>query len=157
MKASKRNTRGRASGVLMLRLIGVLTFAVMLFGLVGVGAVSAQTFKGGKVSVTQHEYVGICKDLGGTPSRAGSRQVKCDMGGGYSSTCNFKTNTCEDTIPMVVPGQDQLPVVDTTGVIAADPGTDASQPVVLQPGVIAPATVAPSGGTDGSALAPLGQ
>lgn len=59
----------------------------------------AQTFKNGTVSVSQHEYVGICKELGGTPSRAGSRMVTCDMGGGYSSTCNFKTNTCTDTIP----------------------------------------------------------
>ena len=157
MKASTRNTSGRTYGITMLRLIKVLTFAVMLFGVVGVSAVSAQTFKNGTVSVTQHEYVGICKDLGGTPSRAGPRQVKCDMGGGYSSTCNFKTNKCEDTIPMIVPDQGQFPVVDTTGVVASDPGTDASQPVVIQPVVIAPATVAPSGGTDGSALAPLGQ
>lgn len=78
------------------------------------------------------------------------------MGGGYSSTCNFKTNTCEDTIPMVVPDQDQSPVVDNSGLIASDPGTDSSQPVVIQPVNVAPARVAPSGGHDGSALDPIG-
>jgi hypothetical protein len=157
MKANERNTSGRAYGTMMLRLIGVLTFAVMLFGVAGIGAVSAQTFKNGTISVSQHEYVGICKDQGGTPSRAGPRQVKCDMGGGYSSTCNFKTMKCEDTIPMIVPDQRETPVVDNSGTFAVDPGTDTSQPIVIQPVVIAPATFAPSGGTDGSALAPLGQ
>jgi len=141
---------------MMVRLVRVLVLAVVVFGIAGIGSVSAETFKNGKVSVTQHEYVGICKDLGGTPSRAGPRQVKCDMGGGYSSTCNFKTNTCEDTIPMVVPDQDQSPVVDNSGLIASDPGTDSSQPVVIQPVNVVPARVAPSGGDDGSALDPIG-
>jgi len=151
MTATERNMHGRR-GIMMVRLVRVLILAVVVFGIAGIGSVSAETFKNGAISVSQHEYVGICKDTGGTPSRAGPRQVKCDYGDGYSSTCNFKTMKCEDTIPMIVPDQDQSPVVDNSGVIATDRGTDAPQPVQVQPVFAAPAD-----GHDGSALDPIGQ
>src|SRR6185369_2001829 len=150
MTATERNTHGRRRGIMMVRLVRVL--AVVVFGIAGIGSVSAETFKNGAISVSQHESVGICKDTGGTPSRAGPRQVKCDYGDGYSSTCNFKTMKCEDTIPMIVPDQDQSPVVDNSGVIATDRGTDAPQPVQVQP-----VFAAPVDGHDGSALDPIGQ
>jgi hypothetical protein len=152
MKAIRRSKGERIGKALTVKLMLVMTLAVMLFGVAGLGSVSAQTFKNGAISVSQHEYVGICKDTGGTPSRAGPRQVKCDYGDGYSSTCNFKTMKCEDTIPMIVPDQGQSPVVDTSGVIAPDRTSDTSQPTIIQP-----VQIAPAGGRDGSALDPIGQ
>ena len=154
MESTGQQARERSHGIIMVRLVKVLVLAVMLFGIAGLGSVSARTFKNGSVSVTQHEYVGICKDQGGTPSRAGPRQVKCDMGGGYSSTCNFKTNKCEDTIPMVVTPQDPTGVV-TTDELSADAGTDQGQPDTVQP--VDTGAIAPLRGHDASALDPLGQ
>lgn len=101
-------------------MIGAMIGMALLLGALGFSqGASAQTFQNGRVSVSQHEYVGICKSLGGTPSRAGSRQVTCDMGGGYSSTCNFKTNTCSDTIPdRIVPGAGS-PLLDAGVIVDA--------------------------------------
>ena len=79
-------------------IIAGLAFALLVVGM-SPHRVGAETFTHGAISVTQHEYVGICKGAGGASSRVSSGVVKCDMGGGYSSTCNFKTNTCSDTIP----------------------------------------------------------
>jgi hypothetical protein len=152
MKMRRRSNGEQTGKTVTAKLMLVMALAVMLFGLAGLGTVSAQTFKNGAISVSQHEYVGICKDTGGTPSRAGPRQVKCDYGDGYSSTCNFKTMKCEDTIPMIVPDQGQSPVVDNSGLIAPDRASDTSQPTVFQPVYIAPAD-----GHDGSALDPIGQ
>ena len=153
MKSTGQEARGRSHGIIMVRLVKVLVLAVMLFGIAGLGSVSARTFKNGSVSVTQHEYVGICKDQGGTPSRAGPRQVKCDMGGGYSSTCNFKTNKCEDTIPMVVPQGDQSPVIDNADSLVVEQGSESSQPEIIQP--VDTGAVVPLRGHDASALDPL--
>lgn len=144
---------GRPAGRRALPMITALVLALLMIGLAQSGPVSAKDFKG-HVSVSQHEYVQICKDTGGSPSRAGSRKVKCDYGDGYSSTCNFKTNTCVDTIPMIVTPQDSTAVV-TTGTLAVDPGTDQAQPEIVQP--LNTGAIAPLRGHDASALDPLGQ
>jgi hypothetical protein len=88
-------------GRLAVRIAAVAMFALVVLGMSARSA-GAETFPG-NVSVSQNEYVKICRDLGGKTSSVGTRQVKCDMGGGYSSVCNFKTMKCTDTIPFTQP------------------------------------------------------
>ena len=157
METSERRMNVRQNkSISMLGLTKVIALALVLFGVAGIGSASAETFPG-VVSISQSEFVDMCKDVGGTPSRVKSRTVKCDMGGGYSSTCEFKTNTCTDTIPTSQPSEDESPVVGNSGTIAVDPSPSPSEPVVLQPIIVAPVFAAPANGTDGSMLMPLSQ
>lgn len=48
MTATERNTHGRRRGIMMVRLVRVLVLAVVVFGIAGIGSVSAETFKNGK-------------------------------------------------------------------------------------------------------------
>ena len=154
--ATTAGNGNRSAARLTQRLVLATALALMIVGLTGFGTASAQTFKNGTISVSQHEYVGICKDLGGTPSRAGARKVKCDMGDGYSSTCDFKTNKCEDTIPMLVPDQGQFPGVNESSGIAPERSLESGQKIEVQPVQVAPVYEAPVGGHDGSGLDPIG-
>ena len=148
-----KSTIVRRPNVVLIRTLLMAT-ALALVLIAQTGSVSARTFKNGSISVSQHEYVGICKDTGGTPSRAGSRKVTCDYGDGYSSTCDFKTNTCEDTIPMLVPGSDQPIIVSTTDEMSVEPGAEQG-PATVRPVDSGAAIQAPVGVHDSSVLDPL--
>ncbi len=49
------------------------------------------------IIISQNEFVAACKEHGGTSKSVGTRVVEC-KNGKITSTCNFKTNVCEDVI-----------------------------------------------------------
>src|SRR5690242_5854033 len=82
----------RLRAVLRRLLVGGLTLLV-LFGASRFDA--AATI--GNITISQHAFVQLCKDTGGTPRRVGTSVVACSYPDGQTSTCNFVTKQCSDT------------------------------------------------------------
>jgi hypothetical protein len=88
----------RRRAVLLRLLVGSLTVLVLL----GAGRFDAAA---APISISQHAFVQLCKDTGGTPTRVSTYVVKCSYPDGHSSTCNFVTKQCTDYIPPeITPG-----------------------------------------------------
>jgi hypothetical protein len=83
--------------------------AALALVLVLTHSVSAATKVKGRVTVTAQQYANICDDYGASDISVGKNSqghttVSCSWSNGVSSTCDFKTKTCDDTIPRTVPG-----------------------------------------------------
>lgn len=88
----------RRRAVLLRLLVGSLTVLVLL-------GTSRFRAAAAPISISQHAYVQVCKDTGGTPTRVTTYVVKCTYPNGATSTCNFVTKQCTDTPPTsITPG-----------------------------------------------------
>lgn len=76
--------------------VAASAFVIVILGLTAASA-DATTVTS-PVTTTQHEFVVLCKKYGGTPSRVRSHVVKCDFGGGTTTTCDFNTGVCTDVL-----------------------------------------------------------
>jgi hypothetical protein len=83
--------RDNRFGLAALRLAAAALFAVLVLGAT-IGLAGAAT---GKISVSQSEYVAICRSTGGTVFESPGFVV-CKYPDGNLSVCNFDTMTCED-------------------------------------------------------------
>ena len=90
--ASPMSPSPRRRAVLLRLLVGSLTVLVLL----GASRFSAAA---APISISQHAFVQLCKDTGGTPRSVDTYVVKCTYPDGATSTCNFVTKECTDYVP----------------------------------------------------------
>lgn len=117
--------------------------AALALALLLTHAASAATKVKGTVRVSAQEYANICDDYGASDISVGTNSqghttVSCGWSDGTSSVCDFKTNTCVDTIPMTTsdPRHDFRAAINQANALPVSVATATPAPVRIAIGAV---------------------